>query len=54
LPIPAGSAAAGVDLETGAWEAMEQLLDLPHPPDAVFCYNDSAALVAMRCCLARD
>lgn len=43
----------GVDLETGAWEAMEQLLDLPEPPDAVFCYNDSAALVAMRCCLAR-
>jgi len=43
----------GVDLETGAYEAMEQLLSLPHPPDAVFCYNDSAALVAMRCCLAR-
>jgi DNA-binding LacI/PurR family transcriptional regulator len=43
----------GVDLETGAWEAMEQLLALPHPPDAVFCYNDSAALVAMRCCLAK-
>ena len=43
----------GVDLETGAWEAMEQLLSLPHPPDAVFCYNDSTALVAMRCCLAR-
>lgn len=43
----------GVDLEAGAWEAMEQLLSLPHPPDAVFCYNDSAALVAMRCCLAK-
>ena len=42
----------GVDLETGACEAMQSLLALPHPPDAVFCYNDSAALVAMRCCLA--
>jgi DNA-binding LacI/PurR family transcriptional regulator len=42
----------GVDLETGAAEAMQSLLALPNPPDAVFCYNDSAALVAMRCCLA--
>ncbi|NHZ81795.1 LacI family DNA-binding transcriptional regulator [Massilia sp. CCM 8695] len=42
----------GVDLETGACEAMQSLLALPNPPDAVFCYNDSAALVAMRCCLA--
>ena len=42
----------GVDLETGAAEAMQALLALPHPPDAVFCYNDSAALVAMRCCIA--
>jgi DNA-binding LacI/PurR family transcriptional regulator len=41
-----------VELETGAWEAMETLLALPKPPDALFCYNDSAALVAMRCCLA--
>ena len=44
--------ADGVDLETGAYEAMQTLLDLPHPPDAVFCYNDAAALAAMRCCLA--
>lgn len=43
----------GVSLEMGAWEATETLLSLAHPPDAVFCYNDSAALVAMRCCLAR-
>jgi DNA-binding LacI/PurR family transcriptional regulator len=42
----------GVDLETGAREAMQALLALPHPPDAVFCYNDCAALVAMRCCVA--
>lgn len=42
----------GIDLETGAFEAMQSLLALPHPPDAVFCYNDAAALVAMRACLA--
>jgi DNA-binding LacI/PurR family transcriptional regulator len=45
------SVADGVDLETGTFEAMQSLLALPHPPDAVFCYNDAAALVAMRCCL---
>jgi DNA-binding LacI/PurR family transcriptional regulator len=46
------SIAEGLDLETGAHEAMQALLDLPHPPDAVFCYNDAAALVAMRVCVA--
>jgi DNA-binding LacI/PurR family transcriptional regulator len=44
--------APGVDLETGVQEAMQSLLALPNPPDAVFCYNDAAALVAMRACLA--
>jgi DNA-binding LacI/PurR family transcriptional regulator len=44
--------AEGMDQETGVQEAMQSLLALPHPPDAVFCYNDAAALVAMRCCLA--
>ena len=29
-------------------EAMERLLALPDPPDAVFCYNDLLALGAMR------
>lgn len=42
----------GIDLESGAAEAMHTLLALAQPPDALFCYNDSAALVAMRCCLA--
>ncbi|WP_035373044.1 LacI family DNA-binding transcriptional regulator [Pseudoduganella violaceinigra] len=32
-------------------EAMRCLLDLPKPPDALFCYNDSTALVAMKHCL---
>lgn len=29
---------------------MEKLLALPQPPDAIFAYNDMAALVAMRVC----
>lgn len=32
-------------------EAMRQLLDLPRPPDAVFCYNDLLALGALRTAL---
>lgn len=32
--------------------AMEQLLRLPSPPDAVFCYNDLLAIGAMRTILA--
>ena len=32
-------------------EAMRSLLSLPRRPDAVFCYNDSTALVAMKYCL---
>jgi DNA-binding LacI/PurR family transcriptional regulator len=33
---------------------MHQLLDAPGPrPDAVFAYNDAAALAALRACLAR-
>jgi len=42
----------GADLDAGAREAMQSLLELPERPDAVFCYNDSAALAALRCCLA--
>lgn len=32
----------------GGGEAMEQLLALPKPPTAVFCYNDMSALGALR------
>jgi DNA-binding LacI/PurR family transcriptional regulator len=32
----------------GASAAMANLLDLPHPPTAVFCYNDMSALGAYR------
>ncbi|SEA04429.1 MAG: LacI family transcriptional regulator [Paraburkholderia sp.] len=45
---------AGLDPDTGAAQAMERLLDAPGARvDAVFAYNDAAALAAMRVCLAR-
>ncbi len=31
--------------------AMRQLLDLPEPPDAVFCFNDLMAIGALRACV---
>jgi DNA-binding LacI/PurR family transcriptional regulator len=31
-----------------AYKAMIRLLDLPHPPDAVFCVNDTVAFAAMK------
>jgi DNA-binding LacI/PurR family transcriptional regulator len=37
--------------EEGVAEAMRSLLALPKRPDAVFCYNDSTALTAMKVCL---
>lgn len=42
----------GLDPTTGVREAMQTLLDLRQPPDAVFCYNDAAALAAMQTVLA--
>ncbi|WP_179405551.1 LacI family DNA-binding transcriptional regulator [Burkholderia guangdongensis] len=45
---------AGLDPDAGAARAMARLLDAPGPrPDAVFAYNDAAALAAQRVCLAR-
>jgi DNA-binding LacI/PurR family transcriptional regulator len=32
-------------------QAMQYLLDLPEPPDAVFCFNDLMAVGAMRACI---
>lgn len=45
---------AGLDPDAGAALAMQRLLDAPASarPDAVFAYNDAAALAAMRVCLA--
>jgi DNA-binding LacI/PurR family transcriptional regulator len=37
--------------DEGVVEAMRSLLSLPKPADAVFCYNDSTALAAMKYCL---
>jgi len=39
--------------DEGIVEAMRSLLGLPKRPDAVFCYNDSTALVAMKHCLGQ-
>ena len=41
-------AALGDGKPEGGREAMAQLLALPKPPTAVFCYNDMSALGAMR------
>lgn len=38
------------DIEQELAAGMESLLALPQPPDAIFAYNDVAALVAMRAC----
>jgi DNA-binding LacI/PurR family transcriptional regulator len=37
--------------DEGVVEAMRSLLSLPKRPDALFCYNDSTALAAMKFCL---
>lgn len=34
-------------------QAMLRLLDLPEPPDAVFCFNDLMAIGALRACSER-
>jgi LacI family transcriptional regulator, repressor for deo operon, udp, cdd, tsx, nupC, and nupG len=33
--------------------AILELLALPNPPDAMFCWNDESALLAIRCCLEK-
>ncbi|POP47937.1 LacI family transcriptional regulator [Superficieibacter electus] len=38
------------EIEQALTEGMETLLSLPQPPDAIFAYNDVAALIAMRIC----
>jgi DNA-binding LacI/PurR family transcriptional regulator len=41
------------DIEQALVDGMTRLLALPEPPDAIFAYNDVAALVAMRECARR-
>ncbi|MDX5628708.1 MULTISPECIES: LacI family DNA-binding transcriptional regulator [unclassified Brenneria] len=52
LTPPEYEAIAPPILDTAAslTNAVEELLGLPQPPDAIFAYNDSAALIAMRVC----
>ncbi len=42
-----------VESKHGAQSAMQRLLELSRPPDAVFGFNDETALVAMSLCLER-
>ena len=39
-----------LDTEQSLVEAVNELLSLPEPPDAIFAYNDAAALVVQRVC----
>lgn len=39
------------DSDLAVREAVGKLLAMTHRPDALFCYNDSTALVAMRACI---
>jgi len=47
-PDPSWMARGGYRLANGK-KAMHSLLDLAHPPTAVFCYNDMMAIGALRC-----
>ena len=42
-----------LDTEQSLVEAVNELLALPEPPDAIFTYNDAAALVVERVCAER-
>lgn len=42
-----------LDTEQSLVEAINELLALPEPPDAIFAYNDAAALVVQRICNER-
>lgn len=41
------------DLTTSLEYALDELMALPEPPDALFCYNDAAAMVAINYCQNR-
>lgn len=43
-----------LDTEQSLIEAVKELLALPEPPDAIFAYNDAAALVVERLCAERS
>lgn len=39
---------AGMTVEDAVWQVSNQLLDHPQPPDAIFAYNDAAALLLLQ------
>lgn len=54
LPAPKQYAVGVPEYSRAAGKAaMDRLLDLPEPPDAVFCFNDLMAIGAMRACTER-
>lgn len=42
-----------MDYASAAAEAMQRLMNLENPPDAVFAYNDATAMYAMEYCLSK-
>jgi LacI family transcriptional regulator len=57
ITVPAGYVAnvghAGINAECGGFQAMQQLLAMDPPPDAVFCITGLAAAGALRAILSR-
>ena len=53
LVLNTGYVVRGDGKAEGGAEAVGQLLDLPEPPSAVFCYNDMTALGALSAIRAR-
>lgn len=41
------------DLNASLEYSLNELMSLPEPPDALFCYNDAAAIVALNYCQTR-
>lgn len=52
LRVPAGYVAGGSDDDAAVAKATRTLLELPRRPDALFCYNDQIAILALRTILA--
>ncbi|MCB5197182.1 LacI family DNA-binding transcriptional regulator [Deefgea salmonis] len=45
--------APGLDLASGTRLALNELLNLPQPPDAIIAFNDACALIVQAACLER-
>lgn len=53
LPLPDAYVVEGTYMPDSGYHAMQQLLDLPEPPEAVFAANDQMAIDAIRVIQAR-